>query len=236
MRLSVSILFLIFSLFSCEKETKNNLIAENNVTSTKDCKCFDGIGSSKNDDPVLTYQFDNNKSVNVCGFVDKEMSQEYPIVSEFDVFDCETGKSYVRFGALEICRLKQNKNELVIQQLRYLPIGTNWNWELIQISEQTITPKGNQLKVSDLKPKVDAYTINATQAEEFLNSLENEKSFETNWEENIGKLEALSIIGNKKAWDKLINLETITGLKFDGALSEAWKSAIENVKWIKKYK
>lgn len=234
MRIYITTLLFTTILFSYKEQSEPNLIAENTVIANKDCTCFDGIGSSKNDAPILTYQFNNQKSVSVCGFVDKEMSQEYPIISEFDIFDCDTGKSYVRFGALDICRLKQHKNELEIQQLKYLPVGENWNWELIQIGEQTIKPKGKKLEISDLRPKLEAYSINNRQAEIFLNSLDSIKGFDTNWEENIARLEALSILGNKEAWEKLINLENTTGLKFDGAISEAWKSAIENVKWIRK--
>lgn len=222
---------LFVMLFSCKEQ---QVIAKDNIASTSDCNCFDGIGSSKDDAPIITYKFKNNKSVNICGYVDKEMSEEYPIISEFNIFDCETGKSYVEYGALEICRIKQNENELEIQQLRYLPVGKNWDWELIQIGEQTIKPKGNNLYVSDLKPKLETYSIDSKEAATFLASIKKIKGYDANWEENIAKLEALSIIGNKEAWDILKNLEKITGLKFDGALSEAWKSAIQNVNWINK--
>lgn len=231
MKKIIPIVLMFVMLFSCKEQ---QIIAKDNLVSTSDCKCFDGIGSSKDDAPIITYKFKNNKSVNICGYIDKEMSEEYPIISEFNIFDCETGKSYVEYGALEICRIKQNDNELEIQQLRYLPVGKNWDWELIQIGEQTINPKGNSLYVSDLKPKLETYSIDSKEAATFLASIKTIKGYDANWEENIAKLEALSIIGNKEAWDILKNLENITGLKFDGALSEAWKSAIQNVNWINK--
>ncbi|KMQ67365.1 hypothetical protein [Chryseobacterium koreense] len=235
MKQRIAIIISAIFLVSCNKG-KSKLNQEN-ITNSKtenSCKCFDGIGSSKNDEPILTYTFENNKSVSVCGFVDKEMQEQGIIISEFNIFDCETGKSFAEYGALKICKIVENKNELKILELRYLPIGKDWNWELIEIGEQTIKPIENQLKTSELKPKIQNFAIDKKQADEFLNSLKPNEGFNSDWELIIGKLEALSTIGNEKAWNILKDLENFTGQKFDGALAETWKESVESVKWIRK--
>jgi hypothetical protein len=135
------------------------------------CNCFDGIGSYKNDTAVMIFTFDDDQSVSVCGFVDKEMKEEGLIISEFNVFDCETGEKYIEFGALEICRIVEKQNELEIQELEYLPTGINWSWELIQIGEQNISSHNGKIVVSELKPQLQAFSINKTNATNFLDSL-----------------------------------------------------------------
>ena len=226
------IIFGLF-IFSCS-EKKQFSTSKDSIESAKNYKCFDGIGSTKNDKPTLTYDFKNGKSVSICGFVDKEMQEQGTIISEFNVFDCQNGKSYAEYGALKICRIVEKKNELEIQDLKYLPIGNEWNWELIQIGEQIIKTNGKELFVTELTPKIEKYTINEIQTNEFLDSLEPGKGFNSDWEQVIGKLESLSIIGNEKAWKILQNLENFTGLEFDGTLAEIWKESVTNVKWIRK--
>lgn len=232
MKQFIAIIIIAIFQLSC-KENSKIMSTENIKLSLADsCKCFDGIGSLKNDEPKLTYSFKNKKSVNICGFIDKEMTEQGFIISEFNIFDCDTGKSYVEYGAVKICRIVEKENELEIQDLRYLPIGDDWRWTLIQIGEQTIKPNGNDLYISELKPKIQPYKINKKQAEEFLHSLKQGEGFNSDWEQIIGRLEALAIIGNKKAWYILKDLEKFTGQKFDGALAETWKQSVANVNWI----
>ena len=138
------------------------------------------------------------------------------------------------YGAIKMCRIVEKENELEIQDLKYLPVGDDWSWTLIQIGEQTIKPNGNELYVSELKPKIQPYIISKKQADDFLHSLKIGEDFYSNLEQIIGRLEALSIIGDKRAWNILKDLEKYTGRKFDGALAETWKESVANIKWIQK--
>lgn len=234
MKLQITILVISILLFSCKEKTKENNLTYKIVDSIISCKCFDGISSSKNDNPKLTFSFENGKSISICGFLEKEMTKQDFIISEFNVFDCVTGKSYAEYDATQICRIIKKQNGLQIQELKLLPVGKDWSWKLIQIGEQSITTNETQLQVSELNPKVQSYTIDKNLQVEFLNSIKDFKTLDSDWELIIAKLESISIIGNENAWDILKNLEEFTQLEFDGASAETWKESVANVEWIRK--
>lgn len=224
MKKIVLILLSMMTFYSCSKDKK----VENE--STKECKCFKGIGSSEKDAPILTYKFSNGESVSVCGFADKETEG---IISEFNIFNCESGKSYTEFGALKICKIAEGKDELKIEELKYLPVGKDWNWELVQIGEQKLTLQNNEVVCSKLEPKLGEIQISEELQNEYLNSLKENKDLSKDWELNIGKLEALSLIGNQKAWEILKSYEDFTGEKVSGEAAEQLHEAIKNVEWLK---
>ena len=232
---------IVIILFSCTEKVEkqnsdkmlNSIISEKTelvnqkVVKERKCQCFDGIGASEKDTPILIYEFSNGKSISICGYQDSELN-----ISEFNVFDCQSGKSYVEYGAMENCEIKTKKDTLIIQLLKFLPTGENWNWESVQIAEQVFTTDLNEIKVLDIKPKYKPISIESKQQSDFLNSLKKGQGFGNNWENDLGKLEVLSILGNKKAWEILKNYEEFTGVKTDGALAEQWGSAVSTVSWV----
>lgn len=203
------------------------------VVSELSCNCFNGIGSTENDKPIFISTFSNGTSVSLCGFFDKEMQDEGIIMSEFNIFNCETGDALVEYGAMQICRIEEKKDTLTIYELKYLPIGTNWNWELIQVAKQEILVTERNLIVNPQIPELEKFSIEETEQTEFLNSLKKGSGFSAEWESDLGKLEVLSLLGSEKAWKILKNYEEFTGDKTDGALAEQWKSALATVEWIK---
>lgn len=196
------------------------------------CNCFTGIGSRKGDPPVLIFSFSNGKSISVCGFDVREMQE--PIISEFNVFDCANGNSLAEYSATQICRIIEKKDTLVIKELKYLPVGKNWQWKLLQIGEQSITLEMNKIVASLRLPKLGKFTINENAAKDFLHSLSKRKERNNSREKEISILEVLSLDGNAKAWDILKNYETFTGRETNGALAEVWNDAVATVKWVKK--
>lgn len=202
---------------------------------TKECECSDGIGSTKTDKPNLIFDFLNGKSVSICGFFDKEIQDgEALIMSEFNVFDCKTGESYLEYDATQTCRIKKLQDTLIIEELNYLPSGENWAWELIQIAEQKVSSNNDGIIVSKIKPKIKPIIIDENTQTEFLNSIKKGKGISGEWELEIGKLVVVSLSGNEKAWSVLKNYETYTGETTDGALAETWKDAVAIVEWLKK--
>lgn len=196
------------------------------------CECFDGIGSIKGDEPILLSSFSNGKLTAVCGFYDKKMKEPGLIISEFNIFDCETEKALVEYGAIQICRIKEGKDSIIIEELKYLPAGNNWEWELIQIAEQIVTLKNQNLVALEVRPKYQKIKLDLGSQTQFLNSIKQGEGINENWEEELGKLELLSLNGNAKAWKILKNYEEFKGGQTDGALAEQWKDALANVEWI----
>ena len=202
----------------------------------EDCRCFDGIGSSKTDKPLLVFNYTDGNMVSVCGYSEEGLTNDGLKVSEFNVFDCKSGKPLVEFGALQNCLVKTGRDTLQINLMGYYPCGENWKWESVKIAKQLITANTTNFNVSELTPDYSPNNIDKSLQEEFLNSLKKGQGFGENWEADIGKLELLSLNGNEKAWDILKNYEDFTGEKTDGALAEMWKDAVANVEWLTKKK
>jgi hypothetical protein len=140
---------IVFLISSCNNnlgnkvnEAKNETTEIQAVVPKDNCKCIDGIGSSKGDAPILEIKLNNGENISVCGFLDTEM--EGMIYSEFNVFECSSGKSLAEFDATQFCRVIKKPDTLLIQELKYLPAGKGWTWNLIQIGEQIITTKDNK--------------------------------------------------------------------------------------------
>ncbi len=91
MRRELAFILLGISLLACKhnpkpKEkalTKTNIQAEKKIRKhqiekktidgiSTDCKCYNGIGSTENDKPILISKFSNGTSLSLCGYFDKE--------------------------------------------------------------------------------------------------------------------------------------------------------------------
>lgn len=254
MRIKLIFIWIGISLFACKHKSESNVekaIAKNKIQveakkttkqidknlkdqSNIDCKCFNGIGSSEDDKPIVCLKLSNGTSLSLCGYFDNEKQNGKLIMSEFNVFNCKTGNALVEYGAVQTCRIEQKKDSLIIKELKLLPAGENWNWELIQIAKQEITQSEGQIIVSNQVPVFRKFEIDETIQMEFLNSLEKGNGFGSEWESDLGRLELLSLLGNDTAWEILKNYEDFTGDKTDGALTEQWHDAIATVEWITK--
>lgn len=198
------------------------------------CACSAGIGSTTGQQPAMTTILSNGMSLATCGYFDEERQDGNGLImSEFNVFDCQTGKSLVEYGAVQTCRVLELQDELIIQELKYMPTGSDWKWEMRQIGEQRISVNGASFSVSKQEAKYKAPSISKAGQKQFLKSITKRKGFGDHWEEEVSKLEVLALGGNKKAWKTLKKYEKIKGGKVDGALAEHWKDALANVRWIK---
>lgn len=218
-------------------KTKENKNGSKEISETKQsaCTCFNGIGSSKGDKPILESKFTNGTKLITCGYFDQEIQQAHLMMSEFNIFDCDTGKSLVEYGAVQTCRIKESPDKILVEELKFLPAGIDWKWELIKIGEQEILLKNQKIDVSDPIPSIDKLQFPKALQIEFLNSIKKEEGNGDHWEDELGKLEVLALIGNKEAWKILKNYEVYKGIEADGALAEQLKDALANVEWHKKY-
>lgn len=195
------------------------------------CNCFDSNGLKNESKPVLEKIFLNGKRISICGSLHKKESELR--VSEFNVFDCSTGKSLTEYDGTQDCRIIEKADTLIIQELKYLPTGKNWAMNSIQVGEQIITTKRKKLIIYPLFPKFESFSIDDLDAKTFLKSLKKGQGFSNEWEIELGKLEALTLLGNKEAESILENYEEFMGEKTDGALAEDWKEALAITRWLK---
>lgn len=203
-----------------------------NTTQETNCNCFDGIGATKDDIPAVTFTFSNGKTLVVCGFTDEARDEK--MISEFNVFDCETKQSLVEYGALKSCKIVEKNDTLQIDEYKWLPVNKELEFKFVKIGEQIIYLQDDKVLVSERKPAVEKIEINQDDAALFIQSLANTKGEDDFWEKNILFLETLAIIGNQEAQEALANLEVLTGKAFDGSLSETAHQAKATLEWIKK--
>ena len=78
MKKIILIFSITFLITSCNEKKRENIIETktNSKVIKKEvkeisCKCFDGIGSSKDDNPILEMNFSNGQKISVCGFLRK---------------------------------------------------------------------------------------------------------------------------------------------------------------------
>lgn len=203
---------------------------------TVKCKCFDGIGSSENDTPVLTIEFDNGVNLSVCGYLKERKSNTEVILSEFDIFNCNTGQSVFQFGALQTYNIKSKTDSLIITELKYLPAGKNWKREFVPLTQLEIFEQDDTITASLPKSVYNEVDIDPTEVENFFNELEQLKGKGNNSELEIivGKLEVLTLNGNTEAKAILNNFQEYFNCNMDGALQELWNDATSTVIWLKK--
>lgn len=192
---------------------------------TTDCTCNQGVGSTLEDAPIQTFTFSNNKSVSVCGYEDNGF------ISEFNVFDCESGESLVEYSALKKCTISFNDNQLTITEMLYLPNNDLWEYEYVSFAQETITVDGEKLKIEPRKPLTFTSNISEQVQNDFLNSFESLilKSEEIT-EELLLKLEALALAGNEKA--RTILKEIGNSYTLDGSVLETFNLSMKHIDFM----
>lgn len=237
----LSLLSVLFLFIGCTTETektneKYNILFNSNddwEDSGVDCMCFNGIGSSEGDEPILVSKFSNGTSLSLCGYFDKGAQDQGLTMSEFNVFNCITKEALVEYDALQTCRIEEKKDVLLIRELKYLPAGEDWDWEMVQISRQEISLIDGEINVSDPIPDLAKFEIDEAIQKEFIGNFKSGSGFGSESESEIAKLEVLSLIGNENAWNILKNYEKFSGEYADGSLSEQLNDAVATVNWIK---
>ena len=182
----------------------NSLIAFGQPT---ECGCYEGIGFSINDTPILVTKFDNGQILTVCGYLEKRISPTEVKVSEFNVFNCNTGESLVEFGALENCIVRFENSVLIIDKLSLLPTGDNWKWTYVTVGSQQLFKNGNDIVVTPLKPNFKMVGIPQNRINSLFKEIEKlkGKGYSDAFEEIIGKLELLALNNNIQAYNILMD-------------------------------
>ncbi len=199
-----------------------------------ECGCYQGIGSEKNDTPILIATFNKGHVLSVCGFLNKSVSTNEVELSEFNVFNCNTGGSLVEFGALENCIVRFENSVLTIDKLSLLPAGDNWKWKYIIVGTQQLFEKGNDIVVTALIPNFKMVEIPQNRINSFFKEIEllKGKGYNDAFEEIIGKLEILSLDKNIQAYNILMDFDKYFGFKINGATREQLDEAISTINFV----
>jgi len=189
----------------------------------------------ENDAPKMTLELSETIFLNVCGYEHERYGEDEILISEFNVFNCETGEALVTYGALQNCIVLKVDKRLEIKELRNLPSGKDWEWQSVQIALQQIYLKEDEVFVSKREPFHKTYKINATAKEQFLKSLKKlkGKGILQNPDEIIGRLEFLAINDDKKAIKILKNFNKYFKYTVDGSVAEQLNEALETQAWLK---
>ena len=88
----------------------------------------------------------------IRSYYEKErISDTEVVITEFNVFDCKTGKSLLQYGAVHTCNVKFEEGKLYITELEDLPAGENWKWESIPMMQEYLFVNGDNLSKSPRK-------------------------------------------------------------------------------------
>ena len=190
----------------------------------EDCKCFNGISSNGSENPSLTINFSNEINLSICGYEEEKKSETEVIISEFDVFNCNTGESLITFGALQPCDVIVKPDTIVIKHLAPLPTGNSWKWQLTSVTQQLIFPKNNNTIITNPTCIYVKTEIEQSQIDQFYSELEQlkGKGYNDDLENLIAKLGVLTLNGDTKARNILNNFRLYIGYALDGSTSELW--------------
>lgn len=217
------------SWHNIEKENSSSVLG--NAKLQEECGCFNGIGSSEADKPSLVAEFSNGVSVSVCGYERERISDTEVVISEFNIFDCKTGKSLLEYSAVHTCNVKLAEGKLYITELEDLPAGENWKWESIPMMQEYLFVNGDNLSKSPRKFVYQEINIPKTMVDRFLQEVRNlkGKGYNKDFETILGRLALLALNGNIEAKNILSNFETYFNSSPDGSVAELlnrWTSLI----------
>tara|TARA_R110000850_G_scaffold107089_3_gene218514 strand:- start:192 stop:860 length:669 start_codon:yes stop_codon:yes gene_type:complete len=218
------------------KNLLTSLIAALSISLTAQatsCGCFNGIGSTKGDKPNLTIALTDEVTFVVCGFELEKYNENEILISEFNIFNCQSGEALVEYDAVQTCKVLKNETGLQISELKLLPAGENWNWKQVKIGFQQVLVKEKKIVVQEQKPAFEKVVFNNTLVDSFISELHERKGTGKleNPEEILGRLEFLALNGIQEAKDILYDFENYFAFETDGAIAEQWGAAVATVKW-----
>ena len=191
------------------------------------CKCFNSeLLELKGAKPSLVFKLKNNQELNLCGFIQKKSENEW-IGNDFAVSDCENGKLIIESSSNSV--ISYDSNALSIIEIKFLRIGENWNEKITPVSFKKIYSEKDSLRISTKLPRFKNDLIPKNQVDIFFIQLEKKiKKKETvDIILTLEKLEALSVIGNQKAFDFLIDFKSYFDLEENELYESKLKESIE---------
>ena len=166
------------------------------------------------------FHFSNGKTIVLCGY--KNLETRPPTFSEFILAECGKSEIIDFWGAVLNCRLKVEKETLLVEELQNLPTGNNFNYqEIVWTTEKIYFSKEKIVRKLAVNRKIKKYSPNEIKAVlreyEITNpGLDDSKMVLAN------KLFIGAISGDKKARHYFEEFDTKFGL-LDGAYKGEYK-------------
>lgn len=169
--------------------------------------------------PNGIFHFSNGKTIVLCGY--KNLESKPATFSEFILAECGQNNIIDFWGALLTCRLKIEKDTLLVEQLQNLPIGNNFtNQETVWATEKIYFYKEKIVRKFRVNRQIKKY--NQDEIKAVLKTYESAKSgLDDNKMEIANKLFMATISGNKKARYYFEEFYTKFGV-LDGAFKEEY--------------
>lgn len=238
-RNTLLILTIIIASCSCDQLKSRNVEPEEFKKAIKQnqgiepCSCYNGIGAVEGDSSIYSLSFSTGQEIIVCGLKTTISYCGKPVFSEFNVYQCNSSQSLAEYSAMDNCLLTSRGDTFVIQNVNFIPVGDSWSWQCVPMAEQYFTPVRDSIVATELNPiKLELPDINPDSVNQFLQQIRDAKSNYSSWEEELGRLETLSLMGSDEAFELLKDYNKYIDGELDGALAEQWKNAIATVEWV----
>lgn len=201
------------------------------------CQCFEGVGSKAGEEPNFSYEFSNGEAVILCGYSNGD-SDTAIYRSEFNVFECSSGKSLGYYRALEYCRVEAADDTLKLVEISWMPSLPDWEWVGQPIRQRKIHILGDSIHWPEKAPCFMKRPVPVEEVSAFLDELDQNRG------DNgyrivsyfIGKLEYFALNGNEWARKALFDFENYYGVKTNAATLEHWTEAKKTVLWIEEHR
>ncbi len=236
-KLFIATALMAFGFVSCNnaeesestEEPKEQVKEEEKVEEPKEVHCHCPLDMSL--DGELTqgcYAFSNGQVAMICGWAKDSL------LSEFIVLDEEGNGVSEEYGALQTCLANFNSDTLELIELKYLPVSMSGSFDWVPIGRELIVMSGDQLTSLGLHPRFVSPDISLEEQNEYLDQINLDEVEGTEWAYLIANLEVLALMNNPSAKELLFNLETLTGVETDGAVSEQYADAVALVNWVER--
>ncbi|MFD2203862.1 hypothetical protein [Shivajiella indica] len=180
-------------------------------------------GTTEGSKPDTTFRLSNGKTIILCGY--KNPESKPTTYSEFILSVCGQDTIIDFWGAVLTCRLRVNKDTLLVDQLQYLPTGTNFKFQETVWTTEKLHFSGQKI-VRELVVNRQIRKYNQDEIQSVLKSYETAKlGLDDSKMELANKLFIATISGDKKARQYFKEFKSKFGT-LDGAFSEEYSDLV----------
>lgn len=212
------------SVASCESGRQMESTAELDPT----CNCFSGPGSNTGDKPNFVWDNGINSLV-VCGFLDYRANQNDAVMTEFSIFDGESGELVFWSDSLKYYRLIRHNDGILLCRVEYLPRDIGEPWQELEFSRELIGFVDG--KVARTKPMVNIASIAVSN--KFIETFRDkvravvvDEAEYLNTQEFMREALVCSISGDEFARDFLLHFESRLDIELSGSDAQSYADCI----------